>query len=86
LERAPQLVESESDAAGFLRCEKYDAWAAALRLVKYWEARKKIFGPDRAFLPMTMAGAMAEDMEHLRKGFLLILPDDDHGRAVAYWD
>jgi hypothetical protein len=86
LERAPQLVLSESDPARFLRCEKYDAWAAAVRLVNYWETRKKIFGSDRAFLPMTQTGAMAEDLEHLRKALILILPNDDHGRPVVYFD
>jgi hypothetical protein len=86
LERAPLLVESESDPISFLRCENYDAWAAAHRLVAYWEVRKKFFGPDRAFLPMTQTGAMAEDMEYSEKALISILPDDDHGRPVVCWD
>jgi hypothetical protein len=86
LERAPLLVERESDAIRFLRCEEYDAWAAARRLVAYWEVRKKFFGPERAFLPMTQTGAMAEDMVYLEKGFNTMLPDDDHGRPVVCWD
>jgi hypothetical protein len=86
LERAPLLVETESDPIRFLRCEKYDAGAAAHRLVSYWEVRKKIFGPDRAFLPMTQKGAMAEDMVYSEKGFSTMLPDDDHGRPVACCD
>jgi hypothetical protein len=81
-ERAPLLVERESDPISFLRCEKYDAWAAARRLVAYWEVRKKFFGPDRAFLPMTQSGAMAEDMEYSEKALATILPDDDQGRPV----
>jgi hypothetical protein len=86
LERAPLLVERESDPIQFLRCEKYDAWAAARRLVAYWEVRKKFFGPDRAFLPMTQTGAMAEDMEYSEKALITMLPDDDHGRPVVCWD
>jgi hypothetical protein len=86
LERAPLLVERESDHIRFLRCEKYDAWAAARRLVAYWEVRKKLFGPDRAFLPMTQTGAMAEDMEYSEKALVTMLPDDDHGRPVVCWD
>jgi hypothetical protein len=86
LKRAPELVERESDPAAFLRCEQYDYWAAADRLVKYWDIRKMIFGPDRAFLPMTQAGAMLEDMEYLQKGLYLILPDDKFGRSVMYWN
>jgi hypothetical protein len=86
LERAPELVERESDPVAFLRCEQYDYWAAADRLVKYWNVRKMVFGPDRAFLPMTQAGAMLEDMEYLRKGLYMILPDDKFGRTVVYWN
>jgi hypothetical protein len=84
--RAPLLVERESAPIRFLRCEKYNAWAAARRLVSYWEARKKIFGPDRAFLPMTQTGAMAEDMEYAEKALITMLPDDDYGRPVLCWD
>jgi hypothetical protein len=52
VERAPELVQRESDPAAFLRCEKYDSRAAAHRLVRYWNVRKMVFGPERAFLPM----------------------------------
>jgi hypothetical protein len=85
-ERVPLLVKRESDLIRFLRCEKYNAWAAARRLVAYWDARKKFFGPNRAFLPMTQSGAMAEDMEYAEKALIAMLPDDDHGRPVVYWD
>lgn len=86
LERAPLLVERESDPVAFLRCETYDAWAAARHLVAYWDTRKKIFGPTRAFVAMTQRGAMAEDMEYLHKGLLLMLPDDRHERSVIGLD
>jgi hypothetical protein len=86
LEIAPLLVERESDPVAFLRCEKYDAGAAARRLVVYWEIRKKTFGAERTFLPMTQRGAMAEDMEYLEKALIVMLPDDEHDRAVFHWD
>jgi phosphoribosylaminoimidazole carboxylase (NCAIR synthetase) len=86
LERAPELVQRESDPAAFLRCEKYDYWAAAHRLVKYWNVRKMVFGSERAFLPMTQTGAMLEDMVYLQKGLSLVLADDKFGRSVVYWD
>jgi hypothetical protein len=86
LERAPELVERESDPVAFLRCEKYDYLAATHRLVKYWNVRKMVFGSERAFLPMTQAGAMLEDMEYLQKGLSLIVADDEFGRSVVYWD
>jgi hypothetical protein len=86
LERAPQLIERESAPVSFLRCEKYDAWAAARRLVEYWSIRKKVFGAERAFLPMTQSGAMAEDMEYLEKALIVVLDDDEHGRSVFSWN
>jgi hypothetical protein len=86
LEIAPLLVERESDPVAFLRCENYDAGAAARRLVLYWDIRKKTFGAERAFLPMTQSRAMAEDMEYLEKALIVMLPDDKHERAVFHWD
>ena len=86
LEIAPLLVERESDPVAFLRCEKYDAVSAARRLVVYWDIRKKTFGAERAFLPMTQSGAMAADMEYLEKALIVMLPDDEHERAVYHWD
>ena len=45
-----------------------------------------MFGLDRAFLPMTLDGAMAEDIALLSLGYAYLLPDDNHGRAVFFWD
>jgi hypothetical protein len=86
LTMAPLLVERESDPVAFLRCDKFDAWAAAKHLVAYWDVRKKIFGSERAFLPMTQSGAMANEREHLEKALTMILPDDDCDRSVIYVD
>jgi len=86
LERAPELVEKESNPHSFLRCENHDARAAANRLVNYWDVRKKTFGPDKAFLPMTQAGALADEMDYVRKALAVNLPNDEHGRAVILFD
>jgi hypothetical protein len=59
---------------------------AALRLVKYWEIRRKIFR-ERAFFPMNLSGVGAmtfEDLEHLGLGAVKILPKDSMGRCVLY--
>lgn len=86
LERAPQLVERESNPVAFLRFEGYNAWSAAKRLVDYWKVRKASFGADKAFLSMTLDGAMADLRPNLEKGICKILPDDASGRAVLFWD
>lgn len=85
---APHLVATESDPFRFLSFKNYDTWAAAQALVTYWKRRREIFGA-RAFLPMTITGDGAmtmEDIAYLRAGYLLFLPDDDHGRTVVCID
>jgi hypothetical protein len=85
-ERAPILVETESDLAAFLRWENYDAWAAARGVVTYWDTRRKVFGNERAFLPMKLSDAMALDMEYMEEALLMKLTDDEHGRTVLHYD
>jgi len=88
LERSPELVARESDSFLFLRCEKYNVWAAATRLVKYWAFRKKIFR-ERAFLPLTLTGngaMLPEDVEVVSSGGIVMLPEDASGRTVLYFD
>lgn len=85
LRRVPELVERESSAAAFLRSTRYDPQAAAMKLVDYWSIRRKVF-QDRAFLPMTMNGAMEEDMEYLNKAIVVILANDKHLRPVVFTD
>jgi hypothetical protein len=59
---------------------------AAIRLVEYWKQRKALFGAEKAFQPMTMKGALSEDLEVLLKGFLMILPSNAVGKAVLFFD
>ena len=35
---------------------------------------------------MTLDGALQDDHEAIEKGLIKILPDDDHGRAVCFFD
>jgi hypothetical protein len=87
MECAPEVVQHESPPIAFLRCENYDPWGAAQRLVRYWTFRVTVFGPDRAFLPMTLDGAMHQDSEELQRHTLAFpLEDDMHGRHVIVWD
>jgi hypothetical protein len=59
--------------------------AAARRVAHYWKCRRDIIFGNRAFLPVTLAGAMTEDLETLEKGLLSVPPSDQHGRCVVYW-
>mmetsp|Transcript_9018 Transcript_9018/g.13872 ORF Transcript_9018/g.13872 Transcript_9018/m.13872 type:complete len:341 (-) Transcript_9018:274-1296(-) len=85
----PELISSESDPKHYLRCEEYNPEKAAARFVEYWKMRVEIFGEEKAFLPMTLTGAYADDEEVLNMMadfplFRTFLPDDEHGRTVIY--
>lgn len=86
VQRVPELVDTESDPAKFLRCEEFSAIHAARRLVRYWKIRCEVFGQERAFLPMTLSGAMAGMENKLLRGVHIPMRDDATGRAVFYWD
>jgi hypothetical protein len=83
---APYLVATESPIVAFWRCENQNPWGAAHRLVDYWKRRKQFFG-EKAFLPMAMGAAMSgDDLDALHIGLIQLLPDDESGRPVFYWD
>lgn len=87
--RAPHLVDLESNVERFLRFDKFNPKAAAKRIADYWEARLDLFGPERTYLPMMLSGqgAMSEDdVEVLKSGHIMVLPDDMLGRPVVLHD
>ena len=59
---------------------------AAARLALYWKERLSAFGHDRAFLPMTLAGAMKDEVvPMINYPILQRLPvDDAAGRPIVY--
>ena len=88
VKRVPSLVATESNPIFFLRCENFNASAAAKRLIKYWDFRCEIFG-DRAFFPMVQTGTGAlsrDDMVVLKTGSVVILPNHESGQVVLYLD
>jgi hypothetical protein len=57
---------------------------AAQRFVTYWEERRKLFGPEKFHLPMTLKGAMRDDLETLKNGPMFQAPAlDASGRIVG---
>eukprot|EP00546_Thalassionema_frauenfeldii_P022251 CAMPEP_0178907340 /NCGR_PEP_ID=MMETSP0786-20121207/7318_1 /TAXON_ID=186022 /ORGANISM="Thalassionema frauenfeldii, Strain CCMP 1798" /LENGTH=336 /DNA_ID=CAMNT_0020579131 /DNA_START=258 /DNA_END=1268 /DNA_ORIENTATION=- len=86
LSTVPHLVQTESGDERFLRFADFHAEKAAASLVKYWRLRKELFGSDKAFLPMTITGALRDDTETLDIGLAMLLPNDCHGRTVFYFN
>jgi len=67
----------------FLRCEGMDAAKAAQRFVYYWESRRELFGQEKYLLPMTLSGALRDDLVALEVGWLRLLPKlDASGRQL----
>ena len=56
--------------------------------MKYWDKRIEIFGADRAFLPLTLDGALKDDVDGVLLGFgrcndAMV---DDNGRRILFVD
>ena len=87
--QAPWLILLESDPVHFVRYCQYDLWAAAQRLCRYWTERRKLFGADRAYLPLTLTGTGAltqQDVWNVLSGALTILPTTRSGHACCLTD
>ena len=81
-QRNAHVVLTETDPLQFVRMGRYNLLAGAQRLCRYWTERVALFGPERAFLPLSLTGAGAltqEDVEQtLWAGFpALIVPNEN---------
>ena len=85
LAKCPGEVSSER-RKHFLECEEGNPSLAARRLAKYWQSRLKTFGSDKCFLPMTLTGAMADELMPVadRRVYQLLPCTDGAGRAIVY--
>jgi hypothetical protein len=80
---APEDVGCSKFQLMFLRAERFNANNAAARLVKYFEGKLKLFGPDKLTKIITMEDLNEDDMATLKSGYLQLLPERDRaGRAI----
>ena len=84
--KSPDEVSNERKLL-FLQCEENSVPLAAERLALYWQYRLDSFGEDRCFDPMTLMGAMRDEITNMAKsGFAQLLPNTDAaGRAIIYF-
>ena len=78
------LIERETKHSTFLRAAEYNPKDAAQRIVEYWKVRRKNFGQDKAFRPITLE--TADPDEKLAHGTIRLLPRDRNGRSVLFFD
>jgi len=76
--------QHQQDGTG--RGKVFDAKTMAKKLVDYWQRRLEAFGEDLAFKPMTLAGAMEEELGSMISFCVQRISPckDTAGRAVAY--
>ena len=86
--KCPAEAQSRDRKAAFLEREDLNPSRAALRLVSYWQLRLGTFGPDRAFLPMTIDGAIRDEVADMTRHCVIhVLPyTDGSGRAIFFFD
>ena len=70
----------------FLQCEENSVPLAAQRLALYWQYRLDRFGEDRCFEPMTLAGAMKNEIINMAtSGIYQLMPNTDAAeRAIIF--
>ncbi|CAB9512436.1 tocopherol transfer protein [Seminavis robusta] len=86
VEECPELL-TEKFKLQFLRCDCFNVQLAAKRYGKYWERRLEVFGPDKAFLPLTPEGALKDDAVALSVGLLTLTgTKDSSGRNIMVAD
>jgi hypothetical protein len=70
----------------FLRAEIFNARLAAGRLVRFFEEKKKLFGPDKLTKEIKLRDLDKEDRKFLDRGFRQIVPLRDRaGRRIIIW-
>lgn len=86
VKKCPELLDADFFLL-FLRCERFTVKLAAKRVCKYWDERIFLFGPIKAFEPMTFKGALRHDEDAAKLGVFNVLPGtDSEGRKVVWVD
>ena len=87
LKACPELVTFDHKLS-FVEMTDGDTVEAARRMARYWTSRVDVFGRDKAYLPMTLSGAMKDDVGRMQKSEAKsVLPvRDSAGRVIMFVD
>jgi hypothetical protein len=70
----------------FLRAEMFNARLAAGRMVRFFEVKRKLFGPDKLTKEIKLRDLDEEDQKFLGRGIGQIVPQRDRaGRRIIIW-
>jgi hypothetical protein len=82
--RNPAFVEDRVFRIKFLRTDLLDASKAALRLVRHFETKLQLFGPETLVKEITQDELEDGDMKNLYSGYIQTLPlRDRSGRFIS---
>jgi len=86
-EKCPGLCEEDFKLV-FLRCEVFQVKLAVDRWIKYWDLRLEILGAEKAFLTMTIEGAMKGSEKAISSSYMTVAEGviDPDGRAIVIMD
>ncbi|CAB9518712.1 tocopherol transfer protein-like [Seminavis robusta] len=86
MKNCPELLTDKFKLM-FLRCECFNEVKAAKRYAKYWEKRVEVFGPEKAFQPLTLDKALCDDGFALSHDFPMLSPvKHPSGRNILFAD
>jgi hypothetical protein len=86
LQRNKEYVTGRRLRLQFLRAEYFDANKAAARLVKYFEGKLELFGPEVMARPIYLSDLDSDDLEPLQSGLFQFLPARDRAGRAVYVD
>ena len=80
---SPHYVNDPHFRLRFLRADKWDAKASALRMTRHFEEKQRLFGVDLLGRDITMLDLTDEDLKCLHAGGFQFLPRVDAGGRVV---
>jgi hypothetical protein len=72
LKRSPEYVTNGVFRLKFLRAEKFDCHAAAVRMMCHFEEKLKLFGPDKLGREILLSDFDQDDMESMNMGHMQV--------------
>lgn len=81
----PDVASSDEHKILFLECEDYVEVNATVRMMKYWAAKTKLFGPERLHKDITLNDVESCVFDsHAERFFTLMPGTDESGRSILW--
>lgn len=86
LEKHPTYLLAPDFLLKFLRTEKFDVFATAIRMCRHFEVKLDIFGEEALGREITLDDLDEDDMAALKSGYIQVLQSKDHShRPVIFY-